>query len=76
MSIKEIIEVDPAKMGGTPVFKGTRVPISVLFDHLEESSLNEFLKGFPSVKREQAESVIEWASDLVQSISKRYESAA
>lgn len=76
MSIKEVIQVNPEILGGTPVFKGTRVPLSILFDHLEESSLNEFLEGFPSVQREQAEVVIEWASDLVQSISKRYESAA
>ncbi|HEY6111168.1 MAG TPA: DUF433 domain-containing protein [Chthoniobacterales bacterium] len=41
-------------LGGEPVFIGTRVPIQGLFDHLEAGqSIDEFLKGFPSVKREQ-----------------------
>jgi uncharacterized protein (DUF433 family) len=45
---------DPKILGGEPVFVGTRVPIQSLFDHLEAGqSIDEFLKGFPSVKREQ-----------------------
>ena len=45
---------DPKILGGEPVFVGTRVPIQSLFDHLEGgASIDEFLKGFPSVKREQ-----------------------
>ena len=41
-------------LGGEPVFIGTRVPIQSLFDHLEAGeSIDEFLEGFPSVKREQ-----------------------
>jgi len=76
MTVKEAIKVDPEILGGTPVFTGTRVPVKTLFDYLEESSLEEFLAGFPSVKREQAEIVIEWAGELVQIISRRYESAA
>ena len=49
--------------GGAPVFKGTRVSIKTLFDYLEEESLEEFLKGFPTVTREQAEGVIEMAAE-------------
>ncbi len=45
------------------MFKGTRVSIKTLFDYLEEGSLEEFLKGFPSVTREQAEGVIEMAAE-------------
>ena len=52
-----IIDKDIA--GGVPVFKGTRVVVKTLFDYLEESSLEEFLDGFPSVSRAQAEAVIE-----------------
>lgn len=60
MDVKEIIEVDPEKMSGTPVFTGTRVPINHLFDYLEAGdSLDEFLKDFPTVKREQALGVLE-----------------
>ena len=40
------------------------------------NTLEEFLKGYPSVSREQAEAVIEWASSLVESISKGYEDIA
>ncbi len=50
-------------------FKNTRVPVQTLFDHLEESSLEEFLKGFPSVSRVQAEKVIELAGKLIHSTS-------
>ena len=57
-----VIQIDPEIQGGTPVFVGTRVPIKTLFDYLEESSLEEFLKGFPSVSRKQAESIIELAA--------------
>jgi len=46
---------DPDILGGTPVFRGTRVPVSTLFEHLETGcSLDEFLNWFPTVKREAA----------------------
>jgi len=56
------ITIDHDIAAGVPVFKGTRVTIKTLFDHLEESSLEEFLRGYPSVSREQAEAVIELAA--------------
>jgi len=47
-------------LGGEPVFIGTRVPIQSLFDHLEAGeSIDEFLEGFPSVKREQIIALLE-----------------
>jgi len=47
-------------LGGTPVFRGTRVPVSALLDNLETGvSLDEFLENFPTVKREQAVEVLE-----------------
>jgi uncharacterized protein (DUF433 family) len=55
----KLIEIDPEKLGGTPVFYGTRVPIQNLFDCLETGeSLNEFLEQFPTVTREQALAVL------------------
>jgi len=46
---------DPEIMHGTPVFRGTRVPIQTLFDYLEGGdTLDSFLEGFPTVSREQA----------------------
>jgi uncharacterized protein (DUF433 family) len=63
LSLNQFITVDKEIAGGTPVFKGTRVAVKTLFDYLEESSLEDFLQGFPSVSREQAEAVIEEAGD-------------
>jgi uncharacterized protein (DUF433 family) len=53
---------DPKILGGEPVFAGTRVPIKSFFDHLEAGdSIEEFLEGFPSVKREQVLRLLEEA---------------
>ncbi len=60
MKADDLIAVDPEILGGTPVFKGTRVPIKALFDYLESNySLEEFLECFPSVTREVACRVLE-----------------
>jgi uncharacterized protein (DUF433 family) len=51
---------DPEILGGTPVFIGTRVPVRILFEHLEAGdSLDVFLDDFPSVSRELAVQVLE-----------------
>ncbi len=58
----EVIEINPEKVSGTPVFAGTRVPIKNLFDYLEGGeSLGDFLEGFPPVSREQVVAVLEMA---------------
>jgi uncharacterized protein (DUF433 family) len=45
---------DPEIMGGTPVFRGTRVPVQTLLDYLAGGdSIDEFLAGFPTVTRAQ-----------------------
>ena len=60
--VKDIISVDPETLGGQPVFKGTRVPVETLFDHLENGvSLEEFLDDFPTVTQKQAVALIEIA---------------
>jgi uncharacterized protein (DUF433 family) len=54
------IEVDPEIMSGTPVFRGTRVPVQSLFEYLEDNlALDEFLNCFPNVRREDAIAVLE-----------------
>lgn len=59
-SIKNLIEADPEKLGGTPIFYGTRVPIQNSFDCLEEGeTIDQFLDRFPTVTREQALAVLE-----------------
>ena len=60
MNATDLITVDPDILGGTPVFKGTRVPVKTLFEYLEDNySLEEFLECFPSVTREMARRVLE-----------------
>ena len=67
-STVEHVIVDPDILGGTPVFKGTRVPIKSLFDYIEGGdSLEEFLHQFPSVQRDQAIGVLEEARSAVES---------
>ena len=57
-----VIEINPDKVSGAPVFAGTRVPIRNLFDYLEGGdTLETFLEGFPPVTREQAIAVLELA---------------
>ncbi len=62
LSLEKYIAIDKDIVGGAPVFKGTRVSVKTLFDYLEESSLEEFMQGHPTVSREQAEAVIELAA--------------
>lgn len=58
--INKFIESDVEKLGGTPVFHGTRVPIKNLFDYLEAGdSLEIFLDDFPTVSHEQIVGVLE-----------------
>ena len=74
MDVKELVEVDPEKMSGTPVFTGTRVPIKHLFDYLEGGdTLEIFLDDFPTVTREQVLGVLELSRDTSLS---QYEIAA
>jgi uncharacterized protein (DUF433 family) len=55
-----VIVSDPAVMGGTPVFKGTRVPMQTLIDYLEGGhTIADFLAGFPTVSEQQVISFLE-----------------
>ena len=60
INVKDLVEVKPQKMSGVPVFTGTRVPITHLFEFLESGeTLPELLRQFPSVTREQALGILE-----------------
>jgi uncharacterized protein (DUF433 family) len=60
--LSEIVHSDPEVLGGTAVFVGTRVPVQSLFDYLEGGeTLDEFLRQFPSVKRNQAIAALDFA---------------
>ena len=60
--LSKTVEIDPERLGGEPVFRGTRVPVKSLFDHLSAGdSLETFLDDFPGVTGEQVQAVVEVA---------------
>jgi len=60
MKRESIVSCDPEVMSGEPVFAGTRVEVRTFVDHLKAGhSVDDFLEGFPSVDREQAEGYLE-----------------
>ena len=62
----QVITRDPDVLGGTPVFRGTRVPFQTLLDYLEGGqTLDEFLDDFPTVTREAAVQALEYAKSLL-----------
>ncbi|MYC67543.1 MAG: DUF433 domain-containing protein [Acidobacteriia bacterium] len=61
-----VVHSDPKISGGTPVFRGTRVPVQSLFDYLEGGeTLDQFLDQFPSVTKEQALAALDLARDFI-----------
>jgi uncharacterized protein (DUF433 family) len=61
---QSVVTCNPDIMSGTPVFRGTRVPVQTLFDYLEGGeSIDDFLNGFPSVSRGQVIALLEEAKD-------------
>jgi uncharacterized protein (DUF433 family) len=66
--VVEVITKNRDILGGTPVFRGTRVPIQTLFDYLKGGETpEEFLTGFPTVSRESAVAALEEAKELLLS---------
>jgi len=65
-----LITSSPDRLGGTPVFTGTRVPVQSLIDYLEGGdSIDDFLEQFPVVSREHAIAVLELAKRALTSPS-------
>jgi len=65
-TLDSIVHSDPEILGGTPVFRGTRVPVKNLLDYLVAGdTLDQFLDDFPTVRREQAIAALELARDLL-----------
>jgi len=62
----KLISSNPKVMGGTPVFRGTRVPVQTLVDYLKAGdSISDFLEGFPTVAKEQVIAFLEEAKERV-----------
>jgi uncharacterized protein (DUF433 family) len=67
MTAESLITCDREILGGTPVFKDTRVPVRTLFDYLSDGlSLEYFLETFPSVNREQATGVLRLGQERIE----------
>ena len=65
IALTDYVLTDPDILGGETVFRGTRVPVASLFEHLESNcSLDEFLENFPSVTREAALAILTSAQEL------------
>lgn len=61
-----LITSTPDILGGTPVFRGTRVPVQTLIEYLEGGqTIDEFLDGFPTVTREQVIAFLEEAKAMM-----------
>lgn len=61
---ESVVASSPDILGGTPVFRGTRVPVTTLFDYLAAGDpLERFLDHFPTVKREQAVALLDELKD-------------
>ncbi len=62
-----LVSSNPEVLGGTPVFRGTRVPTASLFEYLTDGlSIDYFLESFPSVSREQALAVLRYGQRRIE----------
>ena len=69
-SLRELTWVDPDRVSGALCFRGTRVPVALLFEYLAAGdSLEEFLQGFPTVRREQAVGVLQWVAQYLTGLT-------
>ncbi len=68
---KSVVHSDPEILNGTPVFVGTRVPVQNLIDYLAAGdSLEDFLRSFPTVSREQAVGALEVAREALEKLAR------
>lgn len=76
-ALNKYVSVSPDVLGGTPVFKNTRVPIKILFDYLQGGdNIQEFLDNYPTVKKSFARKVLELLSVYFTEIEPDNETAA
>jgi len=70
VTTKDLITTDPDILGGTPVFKGTRVPVKTLFDYLENNyTLGEFVECLPAGSREAARALLERSESVLLAVA-------
>ena len=69
IGLEEHLSIDPEVMHGKLCFKGTRVPLAILLDNLEEGmGLQEFVEEYPSVSREQVQAVVAWEQERMREV--------
>jgi len=69
---EDVVSRNPKVVSGALVFKGTRVPVEILIQHLAAGdSLDDFLDGFPTVTREQAIAFLEMTPEAVEALVAR-----
>ena len=69
-SLCSAVDRNPRKLGGAWCFKGTRLLVAALFEHLDQgSTIDEFLDWFPSVSREQVHAVLVFAKDSLERLA-------
>ena len=65
--LEEVVWVDPDRLSGAPCFRGTRIPVQMLIDHLTAGfSLDEFLETVPSLERGQTQRFLELAGEQMK----------
>ncbi len=68
--LDDVVWVDPERLSGAPCFRGTRIPVQMLIDHLAGGySLDEFLDTAPSLERRQAQLFLELAGEQMAECS-------
>jgi uncharacterized protein (DUF433 family) len=69
-AMTDLIVTDPEIMSGTPCFRGTRVPVSVLFDNLADGmTIDEIIQEWPSLNKDDVIAFLGWTSDEISRIA-------
>lgn len=66
MSLDDALWQDPERMSGAVCFRGTRIPVAVLYDYLVADGIEEFYAGYPDVSREQVAVIVEASRSAVE----------
>lgn len=66
MKLEEALWQDAGRVSGAVCFRGTRIPVAILFDCLSGEALAEFFENYPGATEEQVATVIECASKLIE----------
>lgn len=65
--LENVLRVDPKIMHGKVCFSGTRVPLTIFLDNMEDGmGIDEFLVNYPSITREQAQAVLRWENSAIR----------